>query len=55
MSSASRGPKSNEEHEQILDAIKAGDESLAEKLANEHMINAYRNMVKNGLHEAYQK
>lgn len=55
LSSASRGPKSNEEHEQILEAIKSGNATLAEKLANEHMINAYENMVKNGLHEAYAK
>ncbi len=55
LSSASRGPKSNQEHEQILEAIKSGNAPLAEKLANEHMINAYENMVKNGLHEAYAK
>ena len=55
LSSANRGPKSNEEHEGILDAIKAGDGNKAEKLANQHIINAYENMVKNGLHEAYQK
>ncbi len=53
LSSASRGPKSNEEHEQILEAIKAGDADLAEKLANQHIINAYENMVKNGLHEMF--
>lgn len=53
LSSANRGPKSNEEHEQILEAIKAGNADLAEQLANSHMINAYGNMVKNGLHEAY--
>ena len=46
-------PKSNEEHEEILQAIKAGDGERAEQLANRHMINAYDNMVKNGLHEAY--
>jgi DNA-binding GntR family transcriptional regulator len=55
LSSASRGPKSNEEHSQILEAIKAKDADLAEKLANRHMINAYENMVKCGLHEAYMK
>lgn len=53
LASVNRGPKSNEEHKQILDAIKAGDADLAENLANRHMINAYENMVKNGLHEAY--
>ncbi len=55
LNNATRGPKSNEEHEQIMEAIKAGDADLAEKLANQHMINAYENMVKCGLHEAYEK
>ncbi|MBD5527512.1 MAG: GntR family transcriptional regulator [Lachnospiraceae bacterium] len=53
LASKNRGPKSNEEHEEILQAIKAGDADRAEQLANRHMINAYDNMVKNGLHEAY--
>ena len=53
LASKNRGPKSNEEHEQILLAIKAGDADKAEMLANRHMINAYDNRVKNGLHEAY--
>ena len=43
----------NEEHEQIMEAIKAGNADLAEQLAHQHMINAYDNMVKNGLNEAY--
>ncbi len=55
LASKNRGPKSNEEHEEILQAIKAGDGELAEQLANRHMINAYDNMVKNGLHEAYHE
>ncbi len=53
LSSKNRGPQSNAEHEQILEAIKAGNADLAEQLANRHMINAYGNMVENGLHEAY--
>ncbi len=53
LSNINRGPKSNEEHEQIMEAIKAKDADKAEKLANMHMINAYENMVKNGLEEAY--
>ena len=48
-----RGRASNDEHRQIMEAIKAGDAELAEKLANQHMINAYDNMVKNGLKEIY--
>lgn len=55
LASESRGPQSNEEHEQIMLAIKAGDADKAEMLANRHMINAYNNMVKNGLHEAYHE
>lgn len=53
LSSRNRGPKSNEEHEQILEAIKAGDADKAEQLANQHMINAYENVVRNGLRAAY--
>ena len=53
LSNVNRGPKSNEEHEQIMMAIKAKDADKAEKLANMHMINAYENMVKTGLQEAY--
>lgn len=54
LSNVNRGPKSNEEHELLMEAIKAKDADKAEKLANMHMINAYENMVKNGLQEAYQ-
>lgn len=53
LANVNRGPKSNEEHEQIMEAIKAKDADRAEKLANMHMINAYENMVQNGLREAY--
>lgn len=55
LSNANRGPKSNEEHEMLMEAIKAKDVDKAEKLANMHMINAYENMVKSGLHEAYEE
>ena len=55
LSNVNRGPKSNEEHEQIMEAIKANAPDKAEKLANMHMINAYENMVKSGLHEAYEE
>lgn len=53
LSNVSRGNKSNEEHEMIMEAIKAKDADRAEALANAHMINAYNNMVKNGLNEAF--
>ena len=55
LANANRGPKSNEEHKNIMEAIKSGNADLAEQLAHQHMINAYENMVKNGLHEAYEK
>ena len=48
-----RGRASNDEHRQIMEAIKAGDADKAEQLANRHMLNAYDNMVQNGLHEIY--
>ena len=55
LSNVNRGPKSNEEHKKIMEAIRDGKGELAEQLAHQHMINAYENMVKNGLHEAYEK
>lgn len=53
LSNNTRGRASNDEHRQIMEAIKEGDAERAEKLANRHMINAYDNMVKNGLYEIY--
>ncbi len=55
LANVNRGPKSNAEHKGIMEAIKSGNGELAEKLAHQHMINAYDNMVKSGLHEAYDK
>ncbi len=49
----SRGIQSNKEHRQIMEAIRDQNPDLAEQLANRHMINAYENMVENGLKEAY--
>lgn len=51
LSTKERGIASNEEHRQIMEAIKAGKPEEAERLATCHMNNAYDNMVKNGLHE----
>lgn len=48
-----RGLKSNEEHKGIMEAVKSGNGDLAERLAHQHIINAYDNMVRNALHEAY--
>lgn len=53
LSTNTRGRASNNEHRGIMEAIKAGDAKEAEKLAHRHMINAYDNMVANGLNEIY--
>lgn len=55
LANVNRGPKSNEEHEQIMEAIRDNDPDRAEMLANKHMLSAYENMVKNGLYEAYHE
>ncbi|MCR4834249.1 MAG: GntR family transcriptional regulator [Butyrivibrio sp.] len=52
---SSRGAVSNGEHRLIMEAIKAKDPDKAEQLANMHMINAYDNMVKNGLLEMFSE
>ena len=46
---AERAGKSNEEHALILNAIKARDGELAEKLAHEHIISTIANLNKQGL------
>ena len=53
LSTNTRGLASNDEHRQIMEAIKAGDADRAEQLANKHILNAYDNMVRNGLNEIY--
>lgn len=55
LANGGRGKVSNDEHRQIMEAIKAKDKDRAEALANRHIINAYDNMVKNGLYEIYGK
>ena len=54
LSTKERGIASNEEHKLIMEAIKAKNADEAEKLANQHMNNAYDNMVKNGLYDIYK-
>ncbi len=49
-----RGLASNEEHRQIMEAIRDGNPEEAERLATRHMINAYDNMVKNGLYHIFE-
>ncbi len=53
LSTNTRGRASNDEHRQIMEAIKEKDAGRAEQLANGHILNAYENMVKNGLYEVY--
>ena len=55
LNNANRGLASNQEHEMIMEAIKEKNGEKAQMLANRHMINAYDNMMKNGLSEAFQK
>lgn len=55
LAQVTRGIASNKEHEEIMEAIKAKDADGAERLARQHMNNAYENMVKSGLHEAYER
>lgn len=55
LSNASRGLASNAEHEAIMEAIKAKNADEAEKLAHQHMVNAYENMVKNGLPQIFKR
>ena len=50
LSTKERGIASNEEHKKIMEAIKEGKADEAERLATQHMTNAYDNMVKNGLY-----
>lgn len=49
-----RSVKSIGEHRQIMEAIRERDPDRAEQLATRHVMNAYENMVKNGLREAYR-
>ena len=55
LAQGARGSASNDEHRQIMEAIKAHDADKAERLANLHMINAYDNMVKNGLIDIFDE
>jgi DNA-binding GntR family transcriptional regulator len=52
--SGSRGAVSNVEHKFIMEAIREKDPDKAEELANQHMINAYENMVDKGLLEMFE-
>lgn len=49
LSNHARSAAAVAEHKSIMEAIRDGDAALAEKLADEHICNAYKNMVKCGL------
>jgi len=53
LSQFKRSTESTMEHEQIFEAIKNKQAHEAERLANQHIVNAYKNMVQSGLYEAY--
>lgn len=55
LSSLDRAKASNDEHRAIMEAIKAKDKDAAERLAAEHMKNAYANMVANGMYDVYDQ
>lgn len=44
LKNSKRSLRSNEEHQRILEALKAHDEDLAEKLATEHILNTIDNL-----------
>lgn len=53
LSTVDRSLASNHEHQMIMEAIKNKNHEEAERCATYHINNAYKNMVKNGLKEAY--
>jgi len=55
LSGEKRGKASNQEHKEIMEAIKSGDGERAQLLANLHITNAYDNMMKNGLIEMFDE
>ncbi|MDO4334129.1 MAG: GntR family transcriptional regulator [Eubacteriales bacterium] len=55
LSDNERGMEAVREHRQIMEAIRDHDADRAEELAALHMKNAYANMLKNGLSQAYEQ
>lgn len=51
MASKDRAVKSNEEHKQIVEAMKTGDAETAERLANQHIMNTIKNQSHYGIEE----
>ena len=55
LSGSERGLEAVLEHKQIMEAIRRKDADRAQELAALHMRNAYDNMIKNGLLDAYDE
>ena len=55
LSGSERGLEAVLEHKQIMEAIRRKDADCAQELAALHMRNAYDNMIKNGLLDAYEE
>ena len=55
LSGSERGLEAVLEHKQIMEAIRQKDADRAQELAALHMRNAYDNMIKNGLLDAYDE
>ena len=53
LSTRERSLASNEEHKAIMEAIKNRDADGAERFADTHIINAFKNIEKNGLYDVY--
>jgi len=53
LSTIERSLASNSEHQAIMEAIRDKDTEKADAMATLHIHNAYENLVKNGLKEAY--
>lgn len=54
LSTRERSLVANSEHKGIMEALKEGNGDLAQKLAGEHMLSAYNNMVENGFINHYE-
>lgn len=55
LANESRIRASTKEHRLIMEAIRNQDAKRAEELANQHMINAYNNMLQNNFEHAFEE
>jgi len=53
LSEKERSMASNKEHRAIMEAIKSGQGDMAERLASQHMMNAYENILKQGFMDKF--